>query len=37
MVCSERGATLPSLILDDVEIFYNEPERRNDPTKKIRE
>jgi hypothetical protein len=23
--------------LDDVEIFYNEPERRNDPTKKIRE
>jgi len=37
IVCPDRWATLPSLVLDGVEIFYNDPERRNDLNKKIRE
>ena len=37
VVCPQRWATIPSLILDGVEIFYNDPKRRNDSSKKIRE
>lgn len=37
IVCSNRGASLSSLILDDIEIFYNDPEKRNNPNKSIRE
>ncbi len=36
-VSPERWASLPSLILDGVEIFYNDAERRNNPQKNIRE
>jgi len=37
IVCSNRGASLSSLILDDTEIFYNDPKKRNNPSKSIRE
>ncbi|MCF7834627.1 hypothetical protein K9M48_01030 [Candidatus Gracilibacteria bacterium] len=36
-ICSSRGGTIPSLILDGVEIFYNDPVKRNDFSKSIRE
>lgn len=36
-ICSSRGGTIPSLILDWVEIFYNDPAKRNDFSKSIRE
>jgi hypothetical protein len=36
-ICSNRGWTIPSLILDWVEIFYNDPKIRNDFSKSIRE
>lgn len=36
-ICSSRGGTIPSLILDWVEIFYNDPVKRNDFSKSIRE
>lgn len=37
LVCPNRWATLTSLILDGVEIFYSDSDRRNDPTKNVRE
>lgn len=36
-ISPERGGTLSSLILDGVEIFYNNPERRNDSKQSLRE
>lgn len=36
-ICSNRGCSIPSLILDWVEIFYNNPQIRNDFSKSIRE
>ncbi|MFA6255582.1 MAG: hypothetical protein WC606_00220 [Candidatus Absconditabacterales bacterium] len=36
-ISSERGGSLSSLILDGVEIFYNNPERRNDRKQSLRE
>jgi hypothetical protein len=33
----ERGATIPSLVLSGVEIFYNDSDRRNNPSKSLRE
>ena len=36
-ICSSRGGTIPSLVLDWIEIFYNDPQKRNNPNKSIRE
>lgn len=36
-VCAERGGTISSLILNGEEIFYNDPDLRNNITKNVRE
>lgn len=36
-VCCERWGTIPSLRLNNFDIFYNDPELRNNPEKNIRE
>jgi hypothetical protein len=36
-ICHERGGTIVSLIINGIEILYNDPERRNNPQIKPRE